>query len=226
MEMEWEGWGSCAAAVPTGTGTGDTAKPSGSDKRAQSGAVLGSYGQSGGARRSGKAWGALRGETGRSQLGKAWPENLGVPQSSCSTSGLAAASPPSPASAGTSAPCCAMSHLRLARRHGLRARCQTPWATCFEGLRAPQNPPPQPSPGRATHDGSGWSWRSAQPWGALAGGMGVPGVTSEGGTAPRESPGCAPAPRKGWEGQQRMGWGSPTCSPRSPGIPGAPGSPG
>ena len=36
-------------------------------QRAQSGAVLGPYGQSGCARRSRKAWGALRGETGRSQ---------------------------------------------------------------------------------------------------------------------------------------------------------------
>lgn len=65
-----EGRGSGAAAAPGGDRDKGHSQTKRQRHRAQSGAVLGSYGQSGCARRSGKAWGALRGKTARSQLGK------------------------------------------------------------------------------------------------------------------------------------------------------------
>lgn len=66
VEGEGSGW---AVAAPRGDK--DRGHSQTKQQRAQSGAVLGPYGQSRCARRSRKAWGALRGEIGRSQPGKA-----------------------------------------------------------------------------------------------------------------------------------------------------------
>lgn len=137
----WSGRGGAAVLrlLPAGTGTRDTAKPSGSDTRAQSGAVLGSYGQSGCARRSGKAWGALRGETGRSQLGKGAGEPGLSPGGAAELllrlrAGSTFTSISSLAGDIRAVLChtCASPWPRpSARHHGLRAGRQAPLAICF-----------------------------------------------------------------------------------------------
>lgn len=272
--MRWKGkGGSWAAAAPKGDRDGGHSQTKRQRQRAQSRAVLGPYGQSGCARRSRKAWGALRGKTGRSQPGNgtrgAWAEPSGCRRAaghglarprpptkpgSCSVSGPAAPSPPSPDLPGDSH---AMLDLLLAMAMALcpspRPQGRAPGSLGYLRWGAPSPPRiitrcprslanPHPRAGLLTMGpgGPGGPRSPGEPWGEMA----VSDVTAVGrgtGSWPRSISeghrGTSPGPRGHREG---LGWwwgawrstavpemgSAPTCSPLSPGMPGAPGNPG
>lgn len=112
-------------------------------------------------------------------------------------------------------------HLCLAMASGQGAR------PLWHLLLGAPSPPAPPTPGKATYDGPGWSWRSPQSWQALGRDGGARcdhrgGDSPEGHRDPPQPPGRA-GMAGGGPGMARS---SRTCSPLSPGIPGAPGCPG